>query len=142
MNWLIDLLTYQSDAQRYGSVFGGAMLGFSAVVIFACMVRIKRKPRLDQALTVKQFALIFLGTRLAAANLLHRPSEMWGTLVIVGVGVASLGVMVETIRARRTPEEGWEDPYAVIEELRADLAQLRALNAELTRRLGMAVEIQ
>ena len=139
MNWLIDLLTYQSDAQRYGGVFGGAMLGFSAVVIFACMVRIKRKPRLDQALTVKQFALIFLGTRLAAANLLRRPSELWGTAIIVAVGIASLGVMWETLQSRKEPADGWVDPYARIEELEADLAQLRVLNAELMRRLGMAV---
>lgn len=137
MNWLIDLLTYQSDAQRYGSVFGGAMLGFSAVVIFACMVRIKRKPRLDQALTVKQFALIWL----AAANLLHRPSELWGTAIIVAVGIASLGVMWETLQSRKEPADGWVDPYARIEELEADNARLATLNAELMRRLGMSVTL-
>ena len=142
MSRLIDFLTYQSDTQRYGSVFGGAMLGLSALVVFVCMVRIRRKPRLDQALTVKQLALFFFGIRLVIGNLLQRPSELWGTLIICSLGVASIGVMVETLRSRRVPDGGWIDPYAVIVDRDHEIDGLRTMIDELHRRLGMAVEVE
>jgi hypothetical protein len=139
VSWLIDLLTYQSGHQRGAQAFGALMLAVSAITIFWCMVRLERKPMLDKALTVKQFWLILLGIRGAVAVLFDRPSELWGTAVWVALGIASIGVMVETIKERRNPRDAWEDPYAVIDERDREIAALKASNAEMSRRLGMAV---
>lgn len=141
MRSTIDLLTYHSDGQRLGSVFGGTMLALSALVLFILMVRAPRKPLLDQALTVKQFWLVLFGCRIVVANYWNRPSELWGTMIIVGLGVASIGVMWETLRARRNPEEAWVDPYEILADQQDEINQLKTINAELTRRLGMSVEV-
>lgn len=125
MHTLGNLLTYHSENQRWVQIFGSAMLGLSALVVWGCMVRIARKPMLDRALTVKQFMLILLAARLTAGTYWHRDPELWGTAIIFALGIASIGVMVETFRERRNLPDAWEDPYAIIDAQGRQIARLR-----------------